>query len=128
MALSHPESHHISERIIGFSIEIHKDFGPGLRECVYDDSLYWDLVDATFSVDRQRRIPVIRKSRVIAAAFRADLIVNEQVIVEVKSIEKVLPVHKAQLLTYMKLSRVPVGLLINFNVARLVDGITRLSL
>jgi GxxExxY protein len=128
MALSHPETNSLTERIIHFAIEIHKDYGPGLREIVYDDCLYWDFVDAGLSIDRQRRIPLERRGRLIAAAFRADLIVNEQVIIEVKSVEKVLHVHKAQLLTYMKLSRIPVGLLINFNVPRLVDGITRLSL
>jgi|SRR5215212_5575073 len=128
MALSHPESNRLTEQIIGFCIDIHKEFGPGLLESAYDDSLYWDLFDAELIVDRQRKIPIVRRSRTIAGAFRADLIVNEQVIVEVKALEKVLPVHKSQLLTYMKLSRIRVGLLINFNVDRLVDGITRLSL
>ena len=128
MALSHPESNELTERIIGFAIDIHRDFGPGLREVVYDDCLYWDLHDARIAVDRQRRIRAERKGRTIVAAFRADLIVEDQVIIEVKSVEKTLPVHKAQLLTYMRLSHIPVGLLINFNVPRLVDGITRLSL
>ena len=90
--------------------------------------MYWDIFDAKLTVDRQRRIPVRRKGRIIAVAFRADIIVNDQVIIEVTSLEKILPVHKAQLLTYMKLSRIPVGLLINFNVARLIDGVIRLSL
>lgn len=128
MTLSHPESNTLTAQIIGFAVDIHKDFGPGLREFVYDDCLYWDIFDANLTVDRQRRIPLERKGRVIAVGFRADLIVNDQVIIEVKSVEKVIPVHKAQLLTYMKLTRIPVGLLINFNVERLIDGITRLSL
>lgn len=118
----------LTRQIIGFAVDIRKDFGPGLREFVYDDCLYWDIFDANLKVDRQRRIPLERKGRVIAVGFRADLIVNDQVIIEVKSVEKLIPVHKAQLLTYMKLTRIPVGLLINFNVERLVDGITRLSL
>ena len=128
MALSHPESNHLTQQIIGFAIEIHREFGPGLREVVYDDFLYWDVFDAGLTVDRQRRIHAERRGRVVRGAFIADLIVNAQVIIEVKSVEKVLPIHKAQLFTYMKLSRIPVGLLINFNVERLVDGITRLSL
>jgi|SRR5678816_2154079 GxxExxY protein len=128
MALTHPESNALTERIIGFAIEIHREYGPGLREIVYDDCLYWDIYDANLSIDRQRRIPLKRRSRVIAPAFIADLIVNDQVIIEVKCVEKVIPVHKAQLLTYMKLTQIPVGLLLNFNVDRLIDGITRLSL
>ena len=128
MALSHPESNQLTEQIIGLSIEIHRELGRGLLESAYDDCLYWDLFDANHVVDRQRKIPIVRRSRVIPAAFRADLIINDQVIVEVKSLEKILTVHKAQLLTYMRLSQIPVGLLINFNVPRLVDGITRLSL
>ena len=128
MALSHPESNQLTQQIIGFSIEIHRELGRGLLESAYDDCLYWDLVDSNRVVDRQRKIPIIRRSRTIPAAFRADLIVNNQVIVEVKSLEKVLAVHKAQLLTYMRLSRIPVGLLINFNVDRLIEGVTRLSL
>ena len=128
MALSHPETNELTQQIIGLSIQIHKDLGPGLLESAYDDSLYWDLIDSGFAVDRQRKIPILRKSRIIPAAFRADLIVNEKVIVEVKCLEKVIQVHRSQLLTYMRLSRISVGLLINFNVDRLVDGITRLSL
>jgi GxxExxY protein len=128
MALSHPETNQLTQQIIHYAIDIHRDFGPGLREIVYFDSLYWDLVDAEIRVEREKRISLERRGRVFAAAFRADLVVDGRVIIEVKSVETVLPVHKAQLLTYMKLSKTPVGLLINFNVPRLVDGITRLSL
>ena len=128
MALSHPETNRLTERVIGFSIDIHSEFGPGLFESVYDDSLYWDLVDANIKVERQKPIHVIRRSRVIGPAFKADLVVDDKVIVEVKSVEKIIPIHKTQLLTYMKLGRIPVGLLINFNVDRLINGITRVSL
>ena len=128
MTLSHPETNSLTQQIIHYAIDIHRDFGPGLREIVYFDCLYWDLVDAKISVEKEKRIPLERKGRTIAAAFRADLVVDRQVIVEIKSVETVLQVHRAQLLTYMKLSRTRVGLLINFNVPRLVDGITRLSL
>ncbi len=128
MALSYPEINPITERIIGLSIDIHTYFGPGLFESVYDDSLYWDLFDSHMQVERQRTIRAERRSRFVGPAFRADLIVEDKVIVEVKSVEKTLAIHKTQLLTYMKLARTPVGLLINFNVDKLVDGVTRLSL
>jgi GxxExxY protein len=128
MALSHPESNSLTRRIIGAAIEVHSALGPGLLESVYEDCLYSDLLDDGLPIERQRLIPVVYHSRVIPAAFRADLIVAEQVIIEVKSLEKILPVHKSQLLTYMKLAHISVGLLINFNVSRLVDGLTRLSL
>lgn len=128
MALSHPETNDLTHRIIGLAIEVHRVLGPGLLESVYEDCLYWELVERELGVARQTPLSIVYKSRVIVGALRPDLIVNDIVIVEVKSIEKTLPVHKSQLLTYMKLSRRPLGLLINFNVDRLIDGVTRLSL
>ncbi len=128
MALSHPESNELTGRIIGAAIDVHKYFGPGLLESAYDESLYWDLVDQGLNVEQQRSIPLIYKTRAIKAEYRADLIVERAVLVEVKSVEKMLPVHKAQSITYLKLTGLKVGLLINFNVPRLIDGITRLSL
>ena len=128
MALSHPETHHLTEQIIGAAVEVHKALGPGLLESVCEECLYVELLAWGLNADRQRLVPIIYRSRPIAGMLRADLVVGDSVVVEVKSVERVLPVHKSQLLTYMKLSRIPVGLLINFNVTRLVDGITRLSL
>ena len=128
MALSHPESSELSSLIIGSAIEVHKHFGPGLLESAYDAALYWDLLDRGLSVEQQRSIPLVYKSRPLNAVYRADLIVERTILVEVKSVEKTLPVHKAQGITYLKMTGPKVGLLINFNVPRLVDGITRLSL
>ena len=128
MALSYPEHSALTEVIIGAAIQVHSELGPGLLESVYEDCLYWELIERGMTVDRQRLVPIVYRSRVVPAALRADLVINNTVIVEVKSLEKVLAVHKSQLLTYMRLIRLPIGLLINFNTTRLVDGITRLSL
>ena len=128
MALSHPDTNQLTEQIIGAAIQVHKELGPGLLESVCEECLYFELLERSLIVDRQRLVPIVYRSRPIAGALRADLVVGDSVVVEVKSVEKVLPVHKSQLLTYMKLARIPVGLLINFNVPRIVDGITRLSL
>lgn len=128
MALSHPDTNHLTEQIIAAAIQVHKELGPGLLESICEECLYVELLERSLNVDRQRVVPIVYRSRPIAGVLRADLIVGDSVVVEVKSVEKVLPVHKSQLLTYMKLARIPVGLLINFNVSRLIDGITPLSL
>jgi len=128
MALSHPESNELSSRIIGAAIEVHKYFGPGLLESAYGESLYWEMCDQTLAVERQRVIPLMYKGRSMTSVYRADLIVERLVLVEVKAIEKTLAIHRQQTLTYMRLTGIGVGLLINFNVPRLIDGITRLSL
>jgi len=123
--LSHPESNELTKRIIGAAIEVHLELGPGLLESTYDNCLFFELCDAGHTVERQRTLPIIYKSHVLADAYRLDLIVDGRIVVEVKSVEKTLPVHRAQVLTYMKLTRTSVGLLINFNVPVLKDGIMR---
>lgn len=128
MTLSHPETNELTHAIIGEAIDVHSELGPGLLESSYDECLAIALIDRGLRIKRQRLIPIVFRTRVIPDSYRADFIVNGSVIIEVKSVEKIVGVHKAQLLTYMKHSNVPVGLLINFNVERLVDGITRLSL
>ena len=128
MTLSHPESNDITSRIIGAAIEVHKYFGPGLLESAYGESLYWEMCDHGLAAERERLVPLHYKSHPLNAVYRADLIVESLVLIEVKAIEKTLAIHKQQALTYMKLAGLKVGLLINFNVALLVDGITRLSL
>ena len=128
MSLSHPECNDLTGRIIGAAIEVHKYFGPGLLESAYGNSLSWELVDRGLLVEQQRSIPLLYKSRLLEQTYRADLIVERLVLVEVKAIEKILPIHKSQTLTYMRLTNLKLGLLINFNVPLLVDGITRLSL
>jgi GxxExxY protein len=128
MTLSHPESIALTNQIIGAAIEVHRHLGPGLLESAYDECLFWELTDFGLSVDRQRSIPLVYKSRLIKAVYRADIIVNNLVLVEVKAIEKTLPVHKAQVLTYLRMAQLSVGLLFNFNTPTMVEGITRVSL
>lgn len=126
--LSHPESNELTKRIIGAAIEVHRELGPGLLESTYDNCLFFELSDAGHTVERQRTLPIIYKSHVLPDAYRLDMIVDGRIVVEVKAIEKTLPVHSAQVLTYLRLTRTEVGLLINFNVPRLIDGVTRISL
>ena len=128
MSLTHPESLELTNRIIGAAIEVHKHLGPGLLESAYDESLFLELTDRGMKVDRQRAIPLVYKDRLIHATYQPDMIVNEMVIVEIKAIEKTLSVHKSQVLTYLKMTRLGVGLLMNFNVSRMIDGICRLCL
>ncbi len=118
----------ITEAIIGAAIEVHRNLGPGLLESTYEICLIYELKQRTsLDVVSQKRLPVRYKTLELEDAYRIDLLVANQVIVEVKSVENVLPVHKAQLLTYLRLTGLHIGLLINFNVATLKDGITRIA-
>ena len=115
----------LTERIIGCAIEVHRVIGPGLLEVVYDVCLAFELEAVGLAFRRQCSIPIEYKSLSIGSAFRVDFIVQERVLVELKSVETLLPVHKAQLLTYLKLTGLLTGLLFNFNVTVLKDGIRR---
>ena len=111
----------LSYDIVGCAIEVHKEIGPGLLESAYEKCLAYELRNKGFKVVEQLSIPVIYKRIKFDADFRLDLLVNDLVVVELKAIEKVLPVHEAVLLTYMKLLKKPQGLLINFytdNIAK----------
>lgn len=116
---------HISESIIGSSIKIHTTLGPGLLESVYETCLLHELMKKGLKVESQKNIPIMYDGLNLDNAFRADVIVEDKVLVELKSIDKVLPIHEAQLHTYLKLSKIKLGLLINFNVKLLKDGIKR---
>ena len=116
----------ISGEVIDISIRLHKALGPGLLESVYETLLAARLEQAGFKVARQVPIDIEFEGIRFDGAFRADIIVSDQLIVEVKSIEKLAPVHEKQLLTYLRLTKQPVGLLINFGGATLVEGIKRL--
>ena len=118
----------LTEAIIGAAIEVHRELGPGLLESVYEKCFAFELADRKFRVAVQQEIPVGYKGLVFECGFRADLIVNETVLIELKSIDQLLPVHSAQVLTYLKLSSLKTGLLINFNVPLLKSGIKRISL
>jgi GxxExxY protein len=116
----------LSERIIGCAIEAHRGTGPGLLESVYDVCFAYELQAAGLDFQRQYSIPISYKALSIQTAFRVDFVVEDRVVVELKAVETVLSVHKAQLLTYMKLTGFTTGLLFNFNVSVLKDGIRRL--
>ena len=116
----------ITEAIIGSAMEIHKTLGPGLLESVYEHTLAYELKEKGFDVHQQKAVPVNYKELNFDVAFRLDLLVNNKVIVEIKSVETVAPVHYAQTLTYLKLTSLKVGLLINFNEKTLKSGIKRL--
>lgn len=118
----------ISEQIIGAVIEVHKQLGPGLLESVYEVCLGQELSLRGVQFQAQVAVPVVYKGVRLAADFRADLIVENQIVVELKAIEKIQPVHQAQLLSYLKLAGYKLGLLINFNVPVLKQGIRRLIL
>lgn len=128
MSLSYPETNDLSRRVIGAAIQVHKELGPGLLESIYEECLEIELADAGLSFRRQESIPIVYKGREIYGTYRPDLVVAGAVVVEVKSIEKVAPVHRSQVLTYLKLTGVHVGLLINFNTEVLIDGVVRVSL
>lgn len=115
----------LSEEIIGAAIEVHRVLGPGLLESVYEECLSMELGLRTIPFERQIRVPVQYKGRLVAADLKIDLLVDDRVVVELKSIEKVLPVHGAPLLTYLRLTKRQLGLLINFNVPVLHNGVQR---
>jgi len=115
----------ITEDIIGAAIEVHRALGPGLLESAYETCLTFDLVGRGHKVEAQKPLHLIYKGVKLDCAYRLDLLVDEQVIVEIKSVEQLLPIHQAQLLSYLKLSGCKVGLLLNFNVPMLKDGIMR---
>jgi len=120
------EENHFSKLIVNSAYEIHYKLGPGLLESVYEEILYYELVNLGLYVARQKSIPVIWNDLKMEIGFRADLIVEEKVIIEIKSVENIAPVHAKQLLTYLKLSGKKLGLLINFNVPLIKNGITRI--
>jgi GxxExxY protein len=118
----------MTQAIIGAAIEVHRDKGPGLIESIYEWCLTKELSLRNLDSVSQKVVKIHYKGFVREEPLRFDVLVNECVLVEAKSVERVLPVHRAQLLSYMKLLDVPLGLLINFNVAKLTDGVSRFIL
>jgi GxxExxY protein len=116
----------ITREIIGAAIEVHRVVGPGLLESAYTPCLEYELAVRRLRFVKQRSLPLTYKGMTLDAQYRIDLLVEDVIVVEVKSIDCLAPVHKAQLLTYMRLTKCPAGLLINFNVPRLIDGVQRL--
>jgi GxxExxY protein len=116
----------ISAIIVDKCFNIHTLLGPGLFESVYEEILFFELRECGLIVERQKPIPVFWKDLKMEVGFRADLIIEKKVIVEIKSIEFIAPVHKKQLLTYLKVAGLKLGLLINFNEGLIKNGITRI--
>ena len=115
----------VTEQIIGGAIEVHRALGPGLLESAYEECLCHELTLRGLPFERQRPLPVHYKGRRLDCAYRIDLLVADAVVVEIKAVNSIEPIHEAQLLTYLKLGGWKLGLLINFNVPVLKDGIRR---
>ena len=116
----------LSEKIIGCAIQVHKSLGPGLLESAYLECLYYELKISGLKVEKLKPLPLIYKEIRLDAGYRLDLLVEDKVVIELKSVEAINDIHIAQVITYLKLSGCKLGLLMNFNVLRLVDGLKRL--
>jgi GxxExxY protein len=125
MAINPAAFNDITGSILNAAIEVHRTIGPGLLESAYIEPLLIELRARNLRLSTQRRVPLVYKGVALDVVYRVDLIVDEMVIVEVKSVATMLPVYQTQLLTYLRIARCPVGLLINFNVSKLVDGVKR---
>ncbi len=118
----------ITEAVIGAAIAVHRELGPGLLESAYEACLAYELAEQGLAVERQKALPVKYRGVKVDCGYRIDLVVEGKVIIELKTVEKLSPIHEAQLLSYLKLSGCKVGLLINFNVKALKNGVRRLVL
>lgn len=116
----------LTSTIIGICIKVHEKLGPGLLESVYEEIICYELNKLGLSFKRQQGIPVVYDNLKLELGFRADIIIENLIILELKSIDSIAPVHSKTVLTYMRLTNIEVGLLINFNVSLLKEGITRL--
>jgi GxxExxY protein len=117
----------ITEIVIGCAIEVHRALGPGLLESVYEQCLCYELAQRGLAFQRQVELPIVYKSVNLACGYRLDLIVENLIIVEIKAVEQILKVHEAQLLSYLRLYKKSVGLLINFHIPVLKHGIRRIA-
>jgi len=115
----------LSNIIIGCAIEVHKQLGPGLLESAYQECLYYELIEAGLTVVKEKSMPIVYKEVKLDHGYRIDLLVNNKVVIEIKTIEAFTDVHTAQVLTYLKLGNYKLGLLLNFHVSTLKTGIKR---
>jgi len=113
--------------IVDAAIAVHRDLGPGLLESAYEACLLFELHSRGLSAVRQVELPIVYRGVTIEVGYRLDLLVEDQVIVEIKSVEELAPIHTAQVISYLKLSGKPIGLLMNFNVTKLKEGLKRLA-
>ncbi len=123
--MSNSHLNNISKEIISAAIEVHKTLVPGLLESVYQNCLFLEFKERGINFQAQTVVPLIYKGTSIQKDYIIDFLIEDQIVLELKALEIVLPIHEAQLLTYLKLADKPLGLLINFNVSKLTDGITR---
>ena len=112
----------LSRRVLGCAIEVHRHLGPGLLESAYQSCLAYELTQHEIPFCREVDLPVQYKGQRLDCGYRMDFVIDEQLVLELKSVDKLVPIHEAQLLTYMKLANISIGLLLNFNVLRLKDG------
>ncbi|AMW04560.1 GxxExxY protein [Gemmatimonas phototrophica] len=117
----------ITENIVDACIQIHRDLGPGLFESVYEVLLADELERGGHKVERQKELPLTYRGRILEHAFRIDILVDQRVVIEVKATEKSARIHARQLLTYLRILRLPVGLVANFGLDRMIDGINRIN-
>lgn len=115
----------ITEIIIGCAIKVHKSLGPGLLESAYQECLFYELKKAGLKVEKEKPLPLIYEEVKLECGYRMDLLVEDKIIVEIKSVEALNDIHLAQVLTYLKLNNTKIGLLINFNVLQLIKGVKR---
>ncbi|MBW6515232.1 MAG: GxxExxY protein [Candidatus Cloacimonetes bacterium] len=118
----------LSGKVIGAAIEVHKNLGPGLLESIYEECLCYELDQIGLKYERQRPLDIKYKEHNLTCGYRMDIVIEEEILVELKSVETISSLHEAQLLTYLKLSNIKVGLIINFNAPTLKKGIKRMVL
>lgn len=118
----------LARKVIGLAINVHKELDPGLLESSYEECLFYELNQAGIYAEKQKSLPLVYKEVKLEAGYRIDLLIEKKLIIEVKSVDALTDVHLAQVLTYMKLSNCKLGLLMNFNVVKLVNGIKRVAL
>ena len=116
----------VTDAVIGSAVLVHRELGPGLLESAYEMCLAYELADRGLRVERQKILPLVYRGVKLDAGYRLDLVAQDSVIVEIKAVDSMTPVHRAQVLSYLKLSGLTVGLLINFNVKLLKQGIRRI--
>ncbi len=124
--MNEEEINRITEAVIGAAIQVHREIGPGMLESAYEACLAYELVERGWKIEQQKPVPLVYKGVHLECGYRMDLLVQDQVIVEIKAVDQIMPIHRAQLLSYLKLSGLKVGLLINFNVQLLKSGIERI--
>lgn len=116
----------ITEKIIGAAIAVHKELGPGLLESAYQECLFYELLQQDVLVEKEKPLPLVYKDVKLDCGYRIDLLVEKRIVVEIKSVDTLNDIHMAQVLTYLKLNNNRIGLLINFNVTQLTNGLKRI--